>query len=460
MKILPAIDLMNGKAVQLEGGNPEKVKYEVDPFEKAEEFSRARVLWIVDLDAALERGSNLEIIKQLLKKYKCYVGGGIRSKELADELLEAGAEKICIGTKALEDPKFLENFDKEKVILALDFKNGKLQKKGWTEDVEMPEINAKYVLVTNVSVEGREAGPDFEFIQNIVKKYENVIISGGISSLSDIQKVRKAGAYSAVIGSALYSGKIKLSEVLEILPKRILPCLDVLNGKVRKGIKFNLQKYKGDPVELAKEYYKQGADELVFLDIGATIQSKNTMLDVVEQVSKQVFIPLTVGGGVRTLEDIKNLLRAGADRVSMNTAAVKNPDLITQASEKFGSQCIVVAIDAMSDGTVMIKGGTEKTDLNVVDWAKKCEQLGAGEILLTCFDADGTKQGYNIELTKSIYTTVNIPLIASGGAGSLEDVYDVMPVCDAALAASIFHFSEYTVQDVKNFLKEKGVVVR
>lgn len=230
MKIFPAIDLMNGRAVQLEGGNPEKIKYSADPFNKAQEFSIAETLWVVDLDAAFGTGSNLKIVKGLLKKYKCYVGGGIRTKKLADELLEAGAEKICIGTRALEDPKFMEQFDSENVILALDFRDGKLQKKGWTENAELPEINAKsvlstakYVLATNVSVEGKEQGPDFEFIKSAISKYPNVIISGGISSASDVFRIKKLGAYAVVIGGALYSGKLKLEDVIKYEKNNAVP---------------------------------------------------------------------------------------------------------------------------------------------------------------------------------------------------------------------------------------------
>jgi len=204
---------MNGRAVQLEGGDPSKLKYSADPFEKAREFSKAGTLWLVDLDAALGLGSNLEIIKKLLAEYKCFVGGGIRTKALADELLAAGAEKICVGTRALEEPAFLENFDPKKIIVALDFKDGKLQKRGWTAEAKLPELNARFYLITNVSVEGREAGPDFEFIKNAISTYPNAIISGGISSAEDVLKIKSMGAYAVVIGSALYSKKLKLEEV-------------------------------------------------------------------------------------------------------------------------------------------------------------------------------------------------------------------------------------------------------
>lgn len=248
-----------------------------------------------------------------------------------------------------------------------------------------------------------------------------------------------------------------------MLTKRIIPCLDVLNGKVVKGIKFDIQNYSWDVVELAKKYYEQGADELVFLDIGATPENRRTLIELVEKVSEQIFIPFTVGGGIRTVEDIRKILKAGADKVSINTAAVENPNLIEKASKKFGSQCIVIAIDARKKGKfweVLINSGKLEIGLDAVEWAKQVESFGAGEILLTSFDKDGTKSGYDLELTKKISETVRIPVIASGGAGSLEDIYKVTQVADAVLAASIFHFSKYTVQDVKNYLKEKGVVVR
>lgn len=216
MIILPAVDILGGMCVQLVQGRLESARFYGSPQDFANKWSEgsAEILWIVDLDAALGRGSNLEIVKELAGKYRCFVGGGIRTKEIADELLEAGAEKICIGTRAIEEPGFFEQFDPERVILALDFKDGKLQKKGWTEEAELPEVEARYVLATNVSVEGEQEGPDFDFIQDVVSKYQNVIVSGGVSSRKDVLEIKNMGAYAVVIGSALYSGKIKLEEVL------------------------------------------------------------------------------------------------------------------------------------------------------------------------------------------------------------------------------------------------------
>lgn len=247
--------------------------------------------------------------------------------------------------------------------------------------------------------------------------------------------------------------------------KRVIPCLDVDNGVVVKGVKFQGLTVVGDPVELADRYNRQGADELVFLDITASLQQRATLFDIVRKVSQKISIPLVVGGGIKSTEDIQKALSNGADKVSINTAGVMNPRLIKESAEKFGSQCIVCAIDAQKEcdsWNVLINGGREKTNLDAIAWAKKVEEYGAGEILLTSWDADGTKKGYDIELTKKIVDSVNIPIIASGGAGSLEDILDVLREgkADAALISSLFHFGRYTVQDVKNYLASNGVDVR
>ena len=250
-----------------------------------------------------------------------------------------------------------------------------------------------------------------------------------------------------------------------MLTKRIIPCLDVKNGQVVKGTSFVNLKYAGNPIKLARKYYEEGADELVFLDITASYEKRKTMIDLVEKVAKQIFIPFTVGGGISTIEDIKNLLKAGADKISINTAAVNNPDLITEAAEKFGSQCIVVAIDAKkikNKWKIFVKGGRQATGLDSIKWTKKVENLGAGEILLTSMDKDGTKDGYDLELTRKISENVNIPVIASGGAGSLESIAKVFNEgkADAALAASIFHYKKYSIKQVKRYLQKQGIGVR
>ncbi len=251
-----------------------------------------------------------------------------------------------------------------------------------------------------------------------------------------------------------------------MLKKRIIPCLDIKNGKVVKGINFERLTNIGDPVEYAKMYETQCADEIVFLDITASYEEREIIKDIIEKGAKELRIPLTVGGGIRTLEDFRSILKSGADKVSINSAAVKKPNLIKEASKEFGSQCVVVAIDGKRDEKgnfkVYIKGGRENTGLDLVQWAKKCEELGAGEILLTSMDADGTKKGYDIQMTKEIVENVRIPVIASGGCGSIKDIVDVFEKtnCDAALVASLFHYKEATIDEVKEELAKNNISVR
>lgn len=251
-----------------------------------------------------------------------------------------------------------------------------------------------------------------------------------------------------------------------MLAKRIIPCLDVHGGRVVKGVNFVNIRDVGDPVEIAKEYERQRADELVFLDITATHEGRDTMINVVERTACQVFMPLTVGGGIRTLDDFKNILRAGADKISVNSAAVRDKTIIGRAADRFGSQCVVLAIDARrnKDGrfTVVINGGRIETGIDAVEWAIEAEKLGAGEILLTSMDTDGTKNGFDIELTDKICKAVRIPVIASGGGGSLEHFKDVFVKtgADAALAASLFHYGQLKISDVKEYLNDNKIPVR
>jgi cyclase len=254
-----------------------------------------------------------------------------------------------------------------------------------------------------------------------------------------------------------------------MLTKRIIPCLDVTKGRVVKGTSFTDLRDAGDPVELAAFYYREGADELVFLDIGATPEGRDTMVDIVERVSKQVFIPLTVGGGLRSIEDMRRMLKAGADKISVNTAAVLEPEIIKEGAVRFGSQCIVIAIDAKrcngtgeSSWEICTHGGRRPTGIDAIGWAKKAAALGAGEVLLTSWDADGHRAGYDLELTRTIGDAVSIPIIASGGAGNLEHLYEalVLGKADAVLAASIFHYRTFSINQAKAYLGERGIPVR
>lgn len=251
--------------------------------------------------------------------------------------------------------------------------------------------------------------------------------------------------------------------------KRIIPCLDVKEGKVVKGVNFVGLKEVGDPVELARQYYEQGADEIVFLDISATHEGRKTMADVAREVAKVIFIPFTIGGGIRTIDDIRTLLRAGADKVSLNSAAVRDPQLVKAGAEIFGSQCIVAAIDAKrraddSGWNVVINGGRIDTGIDLLEWVAEVTRLGTGEILLTSMDADGTKQGFDLPMLQAVNEIIDVPLIASGGCGNIQHIEDVLKedahAADAALAASIFHYGEHTVGEVKDYLSAHGIPVR
>jgi len=250
-----------------------------------------------------------------------------------------------------------------------------------------------------------------------------------------------------------------------MLAKRIIPCLDVKDGITVKGIKFVDLQDVGEPPQMAAEYERQGADEIVFLDISASAEGRKTLMDVVERTAERLFVPLTVGGGIRSKEDMRTALNAGADKVSVNTVAVQRPEVISECAQDFGSQCVVVAIDAKREGTswkVYTHGGRRRTEVDAVEWAGRVQDLGAGEILLTSMDADGTKDGYDIPLTSRVAEAVDIPVIASGGCGNARHIYDVLSQtkAEAALAASIFHYNELTVQQVKGYLRDRGVAVR
>lgn len=259
---------------------------------------------------------------------------------------------------------------------------------------------------------------------------------------------------------------IYINSKKNMLTKRIIPCLDMTEGKVVKGVRFENFRDAGDPVELARKYDEQGADELVFLDITATVENRDILLDVVERTAKEVTIPFSVGGGIRTVNDMRTILRAGADKVSVNTGAFKSPKLIADCANEFGSQCAILSLDARLVGehrwNVFIDGGRTDTGISAIEWAEKATELGAGEILLTSIDTDGTKNGFNVELTKRVSKLVSVPVIASGGAGKLDDFVEIFKKgqTDAALAASLFHFDEFVIQEVKDYLNYYGIPIR
>lgn len=518
MIVIPAIDLKDGKVVRLSQGKMNQDKtYSTSPIDVAGDWYKILVqtqspeyrLHLVDLNGAFEGCPiHFDIIKKIAERYpglEIEVGGGIRDLTTIEKYFDAGVTYCILGTAAIKNPTLLIQASQKypgRIILGIDAKDGMVATEGWdkvsrTSATELAKQFAgeslAAIIYTDVAKDGMLSGMNGEEIEKMAKATSiPIIASGGLTTLEDIKKLKNIPNVMGVIaGKVLYEEKIKLEEAIILgavptpkgplgagspwdcgastdcqgLGKRIIPCLDVKDGRVVKGVNFVGLKDAGDPVEIALRYDAEGADELCFLDITASHEKRKIILDVVEKTASQVFMPLTVGGGVRNLDDIRDLLNAGADKVSINTEAVKNPEFVGQASEKFGSQCIVVAIDAKKVGDhyeVFTHGGRNPTGLEVFSWAKKMEKLGAGEILLTSMDRDGTKAGYELNLTRLVSDGVCIPVIASGGVGKLKHFAEGLTKggAMAVLAASVFHYQELTIQEVKHYLKKEGVPVR
>jgi phosphoribosylformimino-5-aminoimidazole carboxamide ribotide isomerase len=490
MKIIPAIDILGGKCVRLFRGDYGQVKkYADDPIEVAKKFENdgAEFLHVIDLDGAKDGESvNQDLILQIANSVNIpiEVGGGIRNLQTVKTYLEGGVNRVLLGTKAVEDPDFLSNlieeFGPERIVVCIDVKEEKVAIKGWRDITKisyldfarkLKTLGVTEVLCTDVLKDGTLTVPNFEMYEQLYEFGFNVIAAGGVSTTDSIKKLNAIGLRGAVIGKAIYEGNLSIKDATEAtktisgLAKRIIPCLDVKNGRVVKGVNFKGLKDVGDPVELGKKYSDEGADELTFLDITASKEDRETTYEMVRQVARNVFIPFTVGGGIKTVEDVRKLLECGADKVSIGSAAVINPDLVREASEEFGSQCIVVSVDAKKvQGTykIFIKGGSEETDLEAVDFCKKVEELGAGEILLNAMDNDGVREGFNIELLKMVTEAVKISVIASGGAGCLEHFLEPLKedCADAVLAASVFHSGEIQIQQLKKYLEDNSITIR
>lgn len=489
--IYPAIDIRGGKCVRLYQGDydQENIYYD-NPIDAAIKWKESGTDWlhIVDLDGAREASPvNLSLIKELIEKtgLKVQIGGGIRDLETAKAYLDIGATRVILGSVALSNPEIVEEiinaYGSDRVVVSLDGRKDKVAGEGWLVKTEkdlfevaesLVAIGVDNFIYTDIERDGTLNGPNIENTLELAKKAgKNIIVAGGVSSEADVfelSKYKDQGIEGVIIGRAIYTGDIDLENLLKnIKPKRIIPCLDVKDGRVVKGINFVDIKDAGDPVELAQVYDQEGADELVVLDISASVEGRKTILDVVEQIAEKISIPLIIGGGINSLEDIENVLNAGASKISLNTAAVTNPDLIKAAAEKFGSNSVVVAIDTKYNEEkdiheVYTHGGTKVADFDLVEWAKKVQELGAGEILLTSMDQDGKKNGFDLELLDEVCNNVFIPVIASGGAGKKEDFYEAFTKTKTAacLAASIFHYQETTIMKIKEYLNNKGVVVK
>jgi len=492
MLIIPAIDILKGKCVRLTQGDYSRItEYNDDPIFVAKRFKEmgAKNLHIVDLEGAkygeiLNKEKILEIVDKL--DLDVQVGGGIRTFDDARVLLGKGVKKIILGSSIFSDIDLVKRlimvFGKERVVASVDVKNGMVMTNGWRKNSmnsvesvleEVKALGIDTIIFTDIKSDGNMSGPNFEAIGKVLESGLNVIVAGGVSSIEDVRKLKELGVYGCIIGKAIYEGKINLKECLTEnnpiinsgLSKRIIPCMDVKEGRVVKGISYQNLKDAGNPVELAKFYSKNGADELVFLDITATIENRKTLYELVEKISENINIPFTVGGGIRSIDDIRKLLNSGADKIAICSYAVVNPEFIREASKTFGAQCIVVSIDAKRGNNsweIYTNGGRVNTKIDAIKFAKKMEFLGAGELLVNSLDRDGTNAGYDIELLRSISESVNIPVIASSGAGDKQDFLKAFNEgrVDAALAASIFHYNKTTIPEIKKYLSKNNINVR
>jgi len=504
MQIIPAIDVLGGKVVRLRQGNFEQViEYSDDPLGYAKNYEKAgaKRLHLVNLSGAKNADisdSFLALIRRLAEEtlLEIQVGGGIRTLRDIQAILDAGATKAVVGTILFKNPEAIRYaislFGVDSLIAALDVKGKEVRIQGWQqgsgcdlfEACRLTEgIGIRKILVTDVALDGMEQGPNVGLYTEIKSRFPSLrlIASGGVRSKLDIQALEQASCDGAVVGKALLGKTISLRSLIEStfekeqssaieekssnLAIRVIPCLDVANGHVVKGTSFGNLRDAGDPVELAKRYCEEGADELVFLDIAASAENRETAYALASRVADVVNIPFTIGGGIRTVEDARRILDAGADKVTINSAGVKNPSLFSQMAVELGRANTVCAIDAKrksSSWTVLVKGGRVDAEIDAIEWAKKVTDLGAGELLVTSYDRDGTGDGFDTELLSKIKTVVSVPVIASGGAGTLLSFSDAVRLgrADAVLAASVFHFGTFSIRDVKLALAASSFPIR
>ena len=487
IEIIPAIDIIDGKCVRLTRGDYSSVtQYNSDPVEVAGQFEAAgfKRLHLVDLDGARKgKIENLDILEDICRSTGLIVdfGGGVKTDAEIERAFKAGAGMVTVGSVAQKSPDvflgWLNRYGPEKIILGADVKNGNIAVGGWLEKSSTGlfdfidyyvDKGVRKVICTDIQVDGTLEGPSVKMYRDILDRHPGLelIASGGLGSLDDLRELNNAGIKSVISGKAFYESRIPLNPYpLETLARRIIPCLDVKDGRVVKGVKFVGLRDAGEPVELAKRYSDEGADELVFLDITATHEKRKTLSELVRKVAQAVNIPFTVGGGISGLEDVNAMLANGADKVSVNSAAVRNPDIINKMADKFGSQCIVLAVDARHEEggwKVYLNGGRIPTGIDLFEWIRVGVDSGAGEVIFTSMDHDGTRIGYANDALAVISDMVDVPVIASGGAGKRSHFKDAFEKgrADAALAAGLFHYGEMSIADVKNYLVKNGIIVR
>ena len=509
MILFPAIDLKDGQCVRLvQGDMTRATMFNADPAAQARAFVAQGFdyLHVVDLDGAFAgKPMNAEAVRDILAglTVKLQLGGGIRDMKTVRGWLESGVTRVIIGTAAVRDPDFVREAARlypGRIAVGVDAREGVVAIEGWakTSDISALDLARRFqdagvaaIIYTDIARDGALAGLNVESTIALADKLEiPVIASGGLASIEDIRRLTEpdcARLAGAIVGRALYDGRLDPRAALTLLhaggraerpdrvgavtlKARVIPCLDVKDGRVVKGVNFVNLRDAGDPVESAIAYDQAGADELCFLDITASHEDRGILFDVVRRTAEVCFMPLTVGGGVRTTDDIRKLLLAGADKASINSAAVADRDIVRQASEKFGAQCVVVAIDAKRVSApgeaprweIFTHGGRRATGIEAIGYAREVAALGAGEILLTSMDRDGSRQGFDLELTRAVADAVAIPVIASGGVGDLDHLVAGVREgrASAVLAASIFHFGEFTIRQAKARMAEAGIPVR
>ncbi|MFH0770204.1 MAG: imidazole glycerol phosphate synthase subunit HisF [Candidatus Peregrinibacteria bacterium] len=501
MQVIPAIDVLNGKVVRLTQGDFERVNlYGDDPLGIAREYKRmgASRVHLVNLSAAKsgERDDRfLALVRAISGEMEVQAGGGIRTLQDIQRFLDAGASAVVIGTMLFKEPDTARSavtlFGIERIIGALDTDDNDVKIMGWKKRsgydlstaIRLAEdIGIRRILVTDIACDGMESGPNVRLYADLKRRFPSVrlIASGGVRNAADVRALEKIKCESAVVGKTLLQNSVSLSSLISAcseqnysaidsrrdeLAIRVIPCLDVTEGRVVKGTSFGNLRDAGDPVSLAKRYCEEGADELVFLDITATSDGRETVVELASRVADAVNIPFTIGGGVRSVFDARRLLEAGADKVAVNSASVRNPLLLNEIAEQLGRANTVCAIDARKKGdgwTVLVRGGRDDTEIDALLWAEEAVKRGAGELLVTSYDRDGTGEGFDTTLLSRIKERVSVPVIASGGAGSLDTFVSAVRAgrADAVLAASVFHFGTITIRDVKTAFQNASFPVR